>query len=202
MAVVQLDDGTARVEVTIFNELFEASRSLLKEDTLLIVEGRPQHDEFTGGIRISVEKVLRPAGRAPALRARHASWSAMADRSGSQAARAARARIATAACPVSIIYSNQDAECRIDLGRGVAGKAGRRSDPVACGVAAGRRMCRCSMSRCRVRPADGILRRIGASEASEAQSARVLHPERRGRGDVKRCDRTSAMCPRLQGSSS
>ena len=70
MAVVQLDDGTGRVEATVFNELFEANRSLLKEDTLLIVEGRAQHDEFTGGIRISRGPGARSAGGAPALRAR------------------------------------------------------------------------------------------------------------------------------------
>jgi DNA polymerase-3 subunit alpha len=64
MAVVQLDDGTGRVEATVFNELFEANRSLLKEDTLLIVEGRAQHDEFTGGIRISVDQLLDLPSRA------------------------------------------------------------------------------------------------------------------------------------------
>src|SRR5689334_14243157 len=57
MAVVQLDDGTARIDVAIFNELFEANRALLKEDQLILVEGRAQNDDFTGGIRLSADKI-------------------------------------------------------------------------------------------------------------------------------------------------
>ncbi|MGI9045688.1 MAG: hypothetical protein ACR2FI_02615, partial [Burkholderiales bacterium] len=41
---ITLDDGAARVEMTVFNELFDACRTLLKEDQLLIaeVEVRPR----------------------------------------------------------------------------------------------------------------------------------------------------------------
>ncbi|MBC7945923.1 MAG: DNA polymerase III subunit alpha [Burkholderiales bacterium] len=44
MAAVTLDDGAARVEITVFNELFDAHRALLKVDQLLIaeVEVRPR----------------------------------------------------------------------------------------------------------------------------------------------------------------
>ncbi|MDQ3196668.1 MAG: DNA polymerase III subunit alpha [Pseudomonadota bacterium] len=44
MAAITLDDGAARVEMTVFNELFDACRTLLKEDQLLIaeVEVRPR----------------------------------------------------------------------------------------------------------------------------------------------------------------
>ena len=114
MAVVQLDDGTGRVEATIFNELFEANRSLLKEDTLLIVEGRAQHDDFTGGIRISVDQVLD----LPAARQRFARGVKLICNGGSQGAklRDLLAPYRNGALPVYIVYSNQDAECRIDLG--------------------------------------------------------------------------------------
>lgn len=57
MAIVELDDGSAKLEVTIFAELFEKVRSQIKEDQLLVVEGRPRQDHFTGGIRLSAEQV-------------------------------------------------------------------------------------------------------------------------------------------------
>jgi DNA polymerase-3 subunit alpha len=114
MAIVQLDDGTARVEVTVYNELFEVSRSLLKEDQLLVVEGRPQSDEFTGGIRIAAEKVYD----LPAARGRFARGVRLVcngESSGAQL-RELLAPYKQGTCPVSIVYSNDGAQCRIDLG--------------------------------------------------------------------------------------
>jgi DNA polymerase-3 subunit alpha len=57
MGIVELDDGSAKLEVTIFAELFEKVRSQIKEDQLLVVEGRPRHDHFSGGVRVSAEQV-------------------------------------------------------------------------------------------------------------------------------------------------
>ena len=114
MAVVQLDDGTGRVEATVFNELFEANRALLKEDTLLIVEGRAQNDEFTGGIRISADQVLD----LPAARQRFARAVKLVCNGGSQGTRLRDllGPYRNGALPVYIVYTNQEAECRIDLG--------------------------------------------------------------------------------------
>jgi DNA polymerase-3 subunit alpha len=58
MMVVVLDDGTAQVEVTVFNELFEKHREKLKEDALLIVAGKAQRDDFSGGLRVLAEDLL------------------------------------------------------------------------------------------------------------------------------------------------
>ncbi|PWT70531.1 MAG: DNA polymerase III subunit alpha [Proteobacteria bacterium] len=114
MAAVQLDDGTARVEVTVFNELFESARTLLREDQLLIVEGRPQHDDFTGGIRIAAEKVydLRAA------REKFARGIRLTCNGQSTGARLREllSPYRDGACPVSIIYNNHTAECCIELG--------------------------------------------------------------------------------------
>ena len=78
MAVIMLDDGNARIEVTVFNELFEQHRHWLKEDQLLIVEGKVANDEFSGGLADLGRKAARPADRAQPLRARHADHAATA----------------------------------------------------------------------------------------------------------------------------
>jgi DNA polymerase III subunit alpha len=58
MMVVMLDDGTAQLEISVFNELFDRHRDKLKEDALLIVQGKAQKDEFSGGLRVTAEELL------------------------------------------------------------------------------------------------------------------------------------------------
>ena len=40
MGVVVLDDGTARVEMVVYSELFESVRGWLKEDQLVVAEAK------------------------------------------------------------------------------------------------------------------------------------------------------------------
>jgi DNA polymerase III subunit alpha len=58
MGFVTLDDGTAQIEVSVFNELFEAHRLKLKEDEVLIVEGKVSEDGYTGGLRVVADQLL------------------------------------------------------------------------------------------------------------------------------------------------
>jgi DNA polymerase-3 subunit alpha len=58
MAIVGLDDGTTRIEVVVGNELLNQSHGLLKDDQLVIVEGRVSNDEFSGGIRVNARKLF------------------------------------------------------------------------------------------------------------------------------------------------
>ena len=58
MAFVLLDDGLATMEVPIFNEVFERHRDWLKEDQLLLVEGKVSKDDYSGGLRINVDKLF------------------------------------------------------------------------------------------------------------------------------------------------
>ncbi|AXE34664.1 DNA polymerase III subunit alpha [Chromobacterium phragmitis] len=59
MAFVQLDDGTAKLEVSLFAESFELNRDKLKEDVVLVVEGKVSEDSFAGPgrLRIIVDKL-------------------------------------------------------------------------------------------------------------------------------------------------
>jgi DNA polymerase-3 subunit alpha len=114
MAVVLLDDGHARIELTVFNELFEQHRQSLKEDQLLIVEGKVAHDEFSGSLRVSAEKLF-DLHSVRASYARSLRITCNGDSSGRklqemlQPYRAGR-------CPVQIVYSSKGAVCEIELG--------------------------------------------------------------------------------------
>jgi DNA polymerase III subunit alpha len=57
MAIVGIDDGTTRIEVVVGNELLNQSQPLLKDDQLVIIEGRVSNDEFSGGVRVNARKL-------------------------------------------------------------------------------------------------------------------------------------------------
>ena len=58
MVIVTLDDGSGTADVTVYNELYEPNRNIFKEDELLVVQGKVSEDRFSGGMRISAEKVF------------------------------------------------------------------------------------------------------------------------------------------------
>jgi len=58
MAIVTLDDGSAQVEMTVFNEEYERSRPWICDDELLIVRGKASLDEYSGNMRVSGEELF------------------------------------------------------------------------------------------------------------------------------------------------
>ncbi|NYT38468.1 DNA polymerase III subunit alpha [Allopusillimonas soli] len=72
MLYAGLDDGSAQIEVAIFNELYEQHRNRLKEDQLVIIQGKVSHDDYSGGLRVSAETIydlqLAREARARSLR--------------------------------------------------------------------------------------------------------------------------------------
>ncbi|NDV12752.1 DNA polymerase III subunit alpha [Crenobacter caeni] len=109
MAFVQLDDGSAKLEVSLFAEAFEANRDKLKEDTVLVVEGKVGEDRFNGGIRILADH-LYELGEA---RSRYARSLALAIDDNIDVGRLRAAllgyRSEDAGCPVRISYRNASA---------------------------------------------------------------------------------------------
>ena len=57
MAFVTLDDRSGRLELAVFSEQYERNRALLVKDTLLVVEGQVSVDEYSGGFRMSADKL-------------------------------------------------------------------------------------------------------------------------------------------------
>jgi DNA polymerase-3 subunit alpha len=58
MRVVELDDGSGRMAVTVFNELYESRRSVLKVDEPLIVSAKVEHDDYSGSLRGTAVEIL------------------------------------------------------------------------------------------------------------------------------------------------
>jgi DNA polymerase-3 subunit alpha len=114
MAVIMLDDGNARVEMTVFNELFEQHRHWLKEDLLLVVEGKVTHDEFSGSLRVSADKLYD----LNAARNRFARGVRLTcnGQSSAQKLKELLAPYRNGPCPVSVVYHNHRASCEIELG--------------------------------------------------------------------------------------
>jgi len=115
MMVVVLDDGSAQVELSVFNELFERHREKLKEDALLIVQGKVQRDEFAGGLRVTADELYDLA----ALRERFAARLRL-EMNGQADARRLKELLAPyraqGACAVSVHYENGAAACEVALG--------------------------------------------------------------------------------------
>ncbi len=57
MGFATLDDRTGRLEVAAFSKTFEKYRDILSKDTLLVAEGPLSIDDFSGGLRLTADKL-------------------------------------------------------------------------------------------------------------------------------------------------
>jgi len=55
--ILNLDDRTGRVEVTLFEDVFQRYRDLVAKDALVLVEGSLRFDEFSDAWRLSAKKI-------------------------------------------------------------------------------------------------------------------------------------------------
>ncbi len=114
MAVITLDDGDAQVELTVFNEEYERSRQWIREDELLVVQGKASLDEYSGNVRVSGEELYDFAQ----ARSHHAKYLAL--HCDGKVGIAKIAEIlkpwSEGACPVLINYRNDQAKCQLRLG--------------------------------------------------------------------------------------
>ncbi|MDR0577935.1 MAG: DNA polymerase III subunit alpha [Candidatus Accumulibacter sp.] len=137
MAFVQIDDGTAALEITVFNETFESERDKIREEEVLIVEGKVQPDDFAGEgkMRVVAERLWTLAG----ARGRFARFLRLSLNGQTGGAAAAARRLHAlltpympGSCPVRLSYRNAQAACELSLGEA-----------------------------CRVRPEDALLAELG-----------------------------------------
>ncbi|MDZ7791026.1 MAG: DNA polymerase III subunit alpha [Xanthomonadales bacterium] len=57
-AFIALDDGTARLEVAVFDRLYQQVSDRLVADEIVVVKGRVEVDSFRGGFRMVAEEVM------------------------------------------------------------------------------------------------------------------------------------------------
>ena len=123
MVFIQLDDGTSSLEVSVFSKLLDAERAKIREDEVLIVEGKVQRDDFAGEGRLKVvaERLLTLA-EARGRFARHLRLSLNGHASGANASAAAQrlrsllAPYTPGNCPVRLAYHNGEATCELAFG--------------------------------------------------------------------------------------
>lgn len=126
MGVIQLADDSGRFEIVAFREVFEKYRQKLKEDELLVLEVRLRAARARAaangeaepgpdfGMRIEALNILDLA-EARNRFARGVKITCNGASSGNRL-REVLAPYRSGRCPVSIVYSNRDASCEIDLG--------------------------------------------------------------------------------------
>ncbi|MEP6655763.1 MAG: DNA polymerase III subunit alpha, partial [Betaproteobacteria bacterium] len=106
MAFVTLDDGQGTAEIVVFNETFDAARTLLREDELVVIEAkimqRMGEDGQLQGLRVVAEEVHDLA----AIRRRFAKGLRLAFNGGADAARLYEllAPFRPGSCPVVVEY--------------------------------------------------------------------------------------------------
>ena len=119
MAVVVLDDKSARIEVTVYREAFERYLDKLVADQIVVVEGVCDVDEFTGEHTIqadtvmTIEEARNRLARAVVLELSEAEF-------GNGFIGTLQGMIAghgKGACPVAIEYACDNGRARIKLGR-------------------------------------------------------------------------------------
>jgi len=115
MVIVTLDDGSAQVEVTVYNEVYDPNRALFKEDEFLAVQGKVSEDRFSGGLRVTADKVMNIAAvRASFVKALRLSMNGQAD------AKKLREVIqpfqqTDASCPIVVEYTKNGALAELRL---------------------------------------------------------------------------------------
>jgi DNA polymerase-3 subunit alpha len=114
MAVITLDDGSAQVELTVFNEEYEKSRQWIVEDELLVVQGKASLDEYSGNVRVGGEELYNIA-QARSRFAQHLLLQCSGQVSVAQLAEILKPW-REGECKVLINYKNSVAGCELRLG--------------------------------------------------------------------------------------
>ncbi len=114
MSIITLDDSSAKIEVVVFNEIWESHRHLVKEDQLLFVQGRVAEDQFSGGLRVTAEQLFDLSkARDEYARELKLSFNGQAD--AARLARMIKPHM-PGSCAVRIVYRNRDALCEMEIG--------------------------------------------------------------------------------------
>ncbi|MEI6335564.1 MAG: DNA polymerase III subunit alpha [Methylococcaceae bacterium] len=121
MGFAILDDKTGRLECAVFGEVYDKYKGLFTRDNLLIAEGALGVDNFSGGLRLTVEKLYdMDQARESFSRGLKLTWNAAEDPQEStpyiEKLSAVLAPFKGGSCPVSINYTSPYAQAAVQLG--------------------------------------------------------------------------------------
>lgn len=57
MAILNIEDRSGRIEVTLFSKLYDEIRHNLMKDQVYLIKGKIENDDYTGGVRMLAESV-------------------------------------------------------------------------------------------------------------------------------------------------
>jgi len=116
MAAITLDDGSSRLDVTVFNELYEQCQDQLGMDQLIIAEGEVREDSYSGGYSMTVSNLYSLAQ----IRSRHLKYIQLninADQHDpaivDQLKQTLQAWRDSSGCPLQINYQWQQAQAQL-----------------------------------------------------------------------------------------
>ncbi|WP_262966071.1 DNA polymerase III subunit alpha [Methylobacter psychrophilus] len=121
MGFATLDDKTGRLECAVFGEVYEKYRGIFTRDNLLIAEGSLGIDNFSGGLRLMVEKLYdMDQARENFSRGIKLIWNAAENKPEEdryiEKLSEALAPFKGGSCPISINYTSQHAQAAVQLG--------------------------------------------------------------------------------------
>jgi DNA polymerase-3 subunit alpha len=127
MVIVNLSDGTATQELTVYNEAFDQYRDLVKEDAVIVAEAKVRSVRRSVGeegeavfTRITAERIYDLAGaRSRFARAVRLSMNGGASQAGATAAATLKSMLEPhrpGTCPVAVCYRNGGASVEMQLG--------------------------------------------------------------------------------------
>jgi DNA polymerase-3 subunit alpha len=115
---LQLDDGTERVEVTLFDDVYAASKQLISKHAVLVVDGQIRYDDFLSAWRLTAQRV-RSVDEAIEEHARRITIRLRAEESGLELIGELKATLEPfrrGNCEVSIEYRNQAGQAQLTCG--------------------------------------------------------------------------------------
>ena len=118
MAILQLDDRSARIEVTVYADTYNEHRDLLGKDQIVIVEGSVAHDDYSGGLAVrakGVRSLLQARQNYASELTIEVSSELLDDKLADLLARTL-AGAGGGSCPVSLIYKQPRNRARVKLG--------------------------------------------------------------------------------------
>jgi len=113
---IALDDGTARLEVAVFDRLYQQVADRLVADEIVVVRGRVEIDRFRGGFRMVAEEVMSVDEARSQFARRVELEISRASASLEQDLAAALQPYRPGHTPVVIHYSNRSARALLHLG--------------------------------------------------------------------------------------